>query len=237
MPLLDHFHPPLFPRRHWESFHVTWAGAIADALNETLLPDGFFAEEHAHAGARVEIDVATFADAPAPMTGGVATQTYAPPVPTLSVPAAFPDEFEVRVYEAEGGARLVAALELLSPSNKDRESHRRAFAAKCAGYLSQGIALIVVDVVTSRMANLHAELMQFLGRETESGLPSGSDLYAAAYRPVVRDGAELIDVWVEALAVGHELPTLPLALNAELVLPIDLESTYATACQRRRLLP
>ena len=43
VPLMDHFHPPLHPRRHWESFHVTWAGAIADALNETLLPDGYFA--------------------------------------------------------------------------------------------------------------------------------------------------------------------------------------------------
>ncbi len=30
MPLLDHFHPPMAPRRHWESFHVNWAGAIAD---------------------------------------------------------------------------------------------------------------------------------------------------------------------------------------------------------------
>ena len=59
MPLMDHFHPPLAPRRHWESFHVNWAGAIADALNEQL-PEGYFAEEHAQIGARVEIDVATF---------------------------------------------------------------------------------------------------------------------------------------------------------------------------------
>ena len=62
MPLLDHFHAPLAPRRHWESFHVNWAGAIADSLNEHLLPEGYFAEEHAHIGARVEIDVATFDD-------------------------------------------------------------------------------------------------------------------------------------------------------------------------------
>ena len=73
MPLLDHFHPPLFPRRHWESFHVNWAGAIADSLNEFLLPDGYFAEEHAHAGARVEIDVATFADEPLADRDGGAT--------------------------------------------------------------------------------------------------------------------------------------------------------------------
>ena len=30
MPLLDHFHPPLSERRHWEAFHSRWAGAIAD---------------------------------------------------------------------------------------------------------------------------------------------------------------------------------------------------------------
>ena len=236
MPLLDPFRPPLFPKRHWESFHVTWAGAMADALNETLLPEGYFAEEHAHAGARVEIDVATFADHPGPATGGaVATRTYAPPAPALSVPAAFPDEFAVKVYEAEGGARLVAAVELVSPANKDRPEHRRAFAAKCAGYLAQGIGLIVVDVVTTRRADLHADVLRLLGRDGGTGLPAGSDLYAAAYRPIVRDGAGTVDVWAEPLAVGRELPTLPLALNAELCLPLDLEATYTAAADRRRL--
>jgi hypothetical protein len=237
MPLLDHFHAPLHPRRHWESFHVTWAGAIADALNETLLPDGYFAEEHAHAGARIEIDVATFADdtASAPQNGGTATQTYAPPAPAVVIPAAFPDEFEVRIYEAEGGARLVAAIELISPANKDRESHRRAFANKCAGYLAQGIAVIVVDVVTSRTGNLHADVLQLLG-STDTHLPAGTDLYAVAYRPVVREGRQQVEVWPHALAVGNELPTVPLALNAELCLPIDLEATYTAACNRRRLM-
>jgi hypothetical protein len=236
MPLQDHFHPPLFPRRHWESFHVNWAGAMADALNEHLLPEGYFAEEHAHAGARIEIDVATFADEPvAESDGAVATRTYAPPKPTLSVPAAFPDEFEVRVYESEGGARLVAAIELISPANKDRKAHRRAFASKCAGYLSQGIALIVIDVVTSRQANLHRDIMRFLGHKIHSGLPDQTELYTVAYRPIVRKN-EAIDIWARPLSVGKKLPTLPLALNAELCLPIDLESTYMAACSRRRLI-
>jgi hypothetical protein len=236
MPLLDHFHPPLSPRRHWESFHVTWAGAIADALNQDLLPDGYFAEEHAHAGARIEIDVATFGDdgVPAP-NGSVATRTYAPPAPPVTIPAAFPDEFEVRVYEAEGGARLVSAIELVSPANKDRDAHRAAFANKCAGYLAQGIALIVVDVVTSRSADLHAEILQLLGHHAPTGLPAGANLYAVAYRPIVRDTIEQIESWPHALMVGHELPTLPLALSAELCLPIDLEETYSVACARRRL--
>ncbi|WP_227254978.1 DUF4058 family protein [Frigoriglobus tundricola] len=139
------------------------------------------------------------------------------------------------MYAAEGGARLVAALELVSPANKDREAHRRAFATKCAGYLAQGIAVIVIDVVTSRGGNLHADVLRLLGRTTGTGLPDGADLYAVAYRPVVRDRAEQIEIWPSALAVGSALPTLPLALNAEVCLPIDLEATYTAACQRRRL--
>ena len=50
MPLLDHFRPPLHPQRHWESFYANWAGAMADLLNEDLLPEGYFAEEQAHSG-------------------------------------------------------------------------------------------------------------------------------------------------------------------------------------------
>jgi hypothetical protein len=44
MQLLDHFHPPLSMVRHWESFHARWAAAIADVLNDELLPTEYFAE-------------------------------------------------------------------------------------------------------------------------------------------------------------------------------------------------
>lgn len=238
MPLMDHFRPPLYPARHWESFQVTWAVTMADALNQSLLPEGYFAEEHAHAGSRVEIDVATFADetfdATAPRNGSLATKSYAPPTPPLIVPAAFPDEFEVRVFEMSGGYRLVAAIELVSPANKDRKRHRRAFALKCAGYLSQGISLIVVDAVTTRQANLHEEILRVLEEESETGLQDGTDLYAVSYRPIVQEGREDIHVWPSPLAIGEELPTLPLALNAEICVPLDLEATYSAARDRRR---
>src|SRR5262249_23539395 len=165
MPLLDHFHAPLAPRRHWESFHVNWAGAIADALNESLLPEGYFAEEHAQIGPFVEIDVATFTDSEPTGAGAIATatrapRTWAPPAPAMAAPAAFPDVFEVLVFESEGGARLVAAIELVSPANKDRAPKRQGFAVKCASYLCQGISLIVIDIVTSRRSNLHNAIMQ-----------------------------------------------------------------------------
>ena len=57
MPLLDHFHPPLSERRHWHSFHNSWATYLSSQLN-TLLPAGYFAEANVQFG--VEIDVAAF---------------------------------------------------------------------------------------------------------------------------------------------------------------------------------
>ena len=63
MPLLDHFHPPLSETRNWESFHTSWASEIMAALNQEILPPGYFAETQVHFGSRVEIDVATLHEA------------------------------------------------------------------------------------------------------------------------------------------------------------------------------
>ncbi len=243
MPLLDHFHPPLAPRRHWESFHVNWAGAIADALNESLLPEDYFAEEHAHLGPFVEIDVATYTDSEATpeRAGGTATlptRAWAPPAPPLVVPAAFPDAFPGSLGIRERGEVVDWSLpsNWSSPGSKERDGHRQAFAIKCRRYLScQGISLIVIDIVTSRRANLHNEIVRLLGHGEQFTLSAETDLYAVAYRPIVRNLYEQIEIWPSLLEIGKTLPLLPLALNAELCLPIDLEASYAVACQRRRL--
>src|ERR671918_128463 len=99
MPLPYHFRPPLSTQRHWESFHTTWATAIADALNEKWLPEGYFAEEQLHPAARVEIDVATFEEkATAGRTGGVALagpRTYSPQAPTWTIPNAVIEGIEL----------------------------------------------------------------------------------------------------------------------------------------------
>jgi hypothetical protein len=60
MPLLDHFHPPLFGARRWESIYAFWATAVAARLNLNVLPPGHFAEVEAHVGCRIEVDVRTF---------------------------------------------------------------------------------------------------------------------------------------------------------------------------------
>jgi hypothetical protein len=242
MPLLDHFHPPLSVRRHWESFHATWTVVLGDALTPKL-PEGYFVEVQTHAGASVEIDVATFEEPPRARNArpdGTATATASPqtwtlPTPALTMPAAFPSGFEVRVFSTRTGPTLVAAVELVSPAHKDRPESRRAFAAKCASYLYQGVSLIIVDIVTERLANLHNETMHLMEAAERFYLPAEVALYAVAYRPVRRYQREEIDLWPTILGVGENLPVLPLVLNPEAVLPVDLEATYVDACRRRQL--
>jgi hypothetical protein len=240
--LMDHFHPPLSEQRHWESFHSRWASAIADDLNDELLPSDYFAEVQVHVGSRVEIDVGTFdADSQAEAEGSVGTQTatlaaktWTPTKPLLEMPAIFPDSLEVLVFSRETGPSLVGAVELVSPGNKDRAEERRAFAAKCASYLHQGVGLAVVDIVTNRHANLHNELVELLETGDEY-LLSPDLLYSTAYRPRRDASQELIQIWAEELSIGQDLPTMPLALDKGIVVPLNLAATYSEACQRSRL--
>ncbi len=233
MPLLDHFHPPLFGTRHWESLHAQWAGCIANALND-ILPDDYFAETQVHVGARVEVGVETFDEART--GGGVATAPRIQPTlapPDLVLPAVFPPTFGVRVIETSSGPTLVAAIELVSPRNKDRDESRRAFAAKCATYLSGGCGLIVVDVVTNRTSRPLADLMSILDPTRE--VPDAGPLTAVSYRPLRAGETDSLELRIRSLAVGAALPELPLALNAGLILPVDLEATYIEARDRNRL--
>ncbi len=248
MPLLDHFHPPLAGRRHWEAFHGRWATAIADALNVSL-PRGYFAEGQVHAGPRIEVDVATWQDEPADDAGtgapgghfldddgGVATLTEAVPVldtADLTIPIALPPEFGVRVFSTSGGPTLVAAVELVSPGNKDRDETRRAFAAKCAAYVQRAVGLIVIDVVTDHHSRPFDELMAHLAPDRPT--PATAPLTAVSYRPVRVKEAGALQLRIRSLAVGGPLPELPLALGGLGHVLLNLEATYEEARVRSRL--
>jgi len=241
MPLRDHFHPPLSDRRPRESFHTTWASALADMLNYGGLPPGFIALEQVHAGAGVEIDVATFNEPGSPSAptsnGGVATATrtvWTPTTAPVILPATFPEGCTVEVHTTTGGRTLVAAIELVSPGNKDREAKRRLFAARCATHLARGVGLVMLDVVTSRQANLHNDLMQLLTLGAEYLMAAEQHLYCVAYRPLRQGDKGRIETWLMPLAVGEPLPAVPLSLEAEWCVRVDLEEAYQEACRRRR---
>lgn len=228
MPLLDHFRPPLSGRRHWHSFHNSWATYLAADLNHRL-PAGYFAEANVQFG--IEIDVAAYNE----QTGSPIAGSWNPPPPVATIPySVTTDQIEVLVFSQEGGPRLAGAVELVSPRNKDRPAARDAFVSKCVTYLSQPVGLIIVDVVTDRHANLHAELLTRLGSPGATGEP---DLYATAYRRAEHAGTPGVDLWVEPLTLGQPLPTLPLWLPGGLCLAVGLEVSYTRTCVEQRVIP
>jgi hypothetical protein len=237
MPLIDHFHAPVYPLHSWESFHSWWAVNLAESLIALLPVERFLVEVQVTLGTRVEADVAEF-ESPEGVAvngaGGVAVQTWAPPAAVETVSMVFPDDIEVQVFDLLYGKRLAGVIELVSPSNKDRPDSRRAFAAKCVAYLQRGVGLVVVDIVTARRFNLHHETLRLLGQDPERS-PQLGDLYAVAYRPVRRDEQNLLDLWPHALAVGQPLPCLPLGLRGTIFVPVDLEATYSDTRRRCRL--
>jgi hypothetical protein len=238
MALYDHFHPPLSVRRHWHAFHNAWATYLASDLNQRL-PEGYFAEPNVQFG--IEIDVAAFEESlptasketlhreEAMQEGG-----WLPPAPVQTVPVLLAtDTVEVTVFSSAAGPTLVGAIELVSPANKDRPTQRRAFVSKCETYLQQGIGLVIVDAVTGRKANLHNELLRRLA--VPAALYLHAELYAVAYRLVERHGQPNVDIWQEALAIGHALPTMPLWLRGAICLAIELDATYERTCREQRI--
>ena len=239
MPLRDHFRPPLDDLRHWEGFHATWPVMMV-ALLRRKLPPRYFAEPRVHSGSSAEIDVAAFESEGETVSaanagngnGGVATAVWAPPRPTFAVVTDLPaqDAYEVLVYDEKRHCRLVAAVEIVSPANKDRPEHRRAFVSKCAGLLRERVSVVVVDVVTTRTQNLYGELLDNIGQSDPGLSPEPPSLYAAACRMTKCADEWVLEAWAQPLGLGRPLPTAPLWLADALAVPLELEQSYEQSC-------
>lgn len=238
MPLLDHFHAPLYPLFHWESFHSHWASILTNQLNGGVLPPEYIAAPHVKLGTEVEIDVGTLELYRGNENGGsTATAGYTPPSPTVSIPIAFPamDLFEILI-RPEGSARLAAAIEFVSPANKDRLANRKALAVKCASYLHAGAALVIVDIVTQRGGYIPQDLIDLLSPPATDQRPQPQTLYAFACRVIgARDKPASLDAWLQTLELGKPLPTMPLWLAADCAIGLPLEESYSETCKTLRI--
>jgi hypothetical protein len=239
MPLRDHFRPPVEDRHSWDELHAMWPAVIVQQLFP-LLPAGFVAAPGVHLGTAFEIDVSTYeqeqpaAEKTANGNGGVAIATWAPPQPTITLETELPDqdEYEVRIYDARHGRRLVAAIEIISPANKDRPENRRAFVAKVAALLQHDVSVMLVDLVTIRQFNLYADLLELIGCSDPALEPEPPPLYAVTLRgrKRIRKRPQL-EVWLYPMRVGQALPTLPLLLDVDLGLSLNLETSYEESCR------
>ena len=238
MPLRDHFRPPLTERASWEELHGAWPSTIAYRLND-LLPREYRSGVKIYLGTLVEVDVGAYEMA---NVGGLETGNgtdaalaWEATAPTLLLDTdeLTPPEYEVRIYDLSQSRRLVAAIEIVSPRNKDRADARDAFVSKCHAMLQQNVCVVIVDPVTVRSANLYAELAERIGAKP----PATADrsMYAVSCRSIYYRDRHRVEAWEHAIEVGGALPTLPLWISETQYVPLELERTYEATCKGLRI--
>jgi hypothetical protein len=219
-----------------------WPAVIVQQLFPRL-PEGFVAVPGVHLGTAFEIDVSVNernGSNPEPMEGDSdsAVAVCAPPKPTLTLEAEFPDydEYEVRIYDERYEQRLVAAIELVSPANKDRPHSREAFVAKVAALLRRDVCVSLVDVVTIRQFNLYADLLDLMDARDPAFGTEPPYLYGVTIRSRKRPrGRSLVETWFHPIALGQALPSLPVWLDVDLNIQLELESSYEETCRFLRI--
>jgi len=240
MPFRDHFRSPVNDTHSWDELHGGWPMEIVRHLN-AILPVGFRSGPKVYLGSPFEVDVSTY-DLDSrdpdmkPTSGGTATLTALSPTLTVEAELSEQDEYEVRIYDTERGRQLVAAIEIVSPSNKDRPAARTAFLGKIVSMLQQGVCVSLVDPVSVRHTNFYAELLNLLGRTDPSLATPPPHLYAVTLRtrkPPKRK--TLLDAWFSPMIIGQPLPTLPIWLTPDLHVMLPLETSYEETCRILRI--
>ena len=223
--------------RGWDSVHPLWLTYLLEDIQEQL-PVGY----KAFLGGVPSLTVDTGHGKP-----DVSVRQWEPPA--LTEPTAnedFEPDLEVAVavqlapqpaIHIDRAGQLIAALELVSPRNKDRVGAKETYTARYLGYLQLGVHLLVVDVLPRPPGFSFADtIAKGLGLDAPPLPPP----FAVAYRvgepvPVGDEAGSLLALWRRPLTVGEELPPLPLPLSVHQRVPVDLERTYRRATRRAYL--
>jgi hypothetical protein len=195
-------------------FHTVWIGDLSKALNGGMLPPGYYAMGEQHVGRKIA-DVLNL-------------QTSNPKrlrAPTFLTPPAKKRRRTLTIRHATGH-RIVALVEILSPSNKAAASEVGDFVRKVQEALGAGIHVVVVDLFPPGRHDrqgMHGAVLRALTGERYD-LPADRQLtlasYAAATNPIA---------YLEHLAVGDPFPELPLFLTPDWYVRLPLETTYTSA--------
>ncbi len=225
--------------RGWDSIHQLWINSLLFWLQEHL-PAGYRAYLGSVPGltiaaepGRPDLGVRTWQP---PGTGETAQPGAAPaegPQPDFQVVALLNPEPPPAVHVFFHG-RLVAAVELVSPRNKDRPTSREFYRNRYLSYLWSGVHLLLVDV---HRRPLGFSFVEAMAAELQCTFPVGLPPHAVSWNVggPTPEGGQFLDGWYRPLTVGQPLPSLPLALTREQHVVIDLEGTYAEAARRAYL--
>lgn len=225
----------------FHDFHNGWITHLKEALNGGVLPAGFYAQSEQHTGDVIPdvLALRTTEAAAASETSqfdgsGAIAVAEAPPRVSRVLRAADSDTVlystlrRTLVIRHASGHRIVALIEILSPSNKATREKLDAFLAKAESALAHGFHLLIVDLLPPGRydpAGIHELLWERItDAAADVSPPEDHQLtlaaYAAAHPPVA---------YFEYVSVGSPLPEMPLFLDPSWYVNVPLEATYMQA--------
>jgi hypothetical protein len=218
--------------RGWHGMQIIWQNQLLDWIQQQL-PAGY----RAYLGSVPALSI----DIPGgrPDVGvrrwetpdGVESQatTDGNPEPDAEAVAVFELDPQTAVHIDFHG-RLVAAIEIVSPRNKDRLEARERYLMRYLGYVRQGVHLMLIDVLPRPVDFSFADAINANLRFAQPACPVP---FVVNYRvgEAVPEGT-LVGWWRRSLEVGSPLPIIPLALTVRESISIDLEHTYRESARR-----
>ena len=218
----------------FHAFHHGWIQVIANALNRGTLPADYYAlPEQKAAGFGPDVltlqDQVPDEDGATSEGGGTATALQTRPQ------TRFTAQTDAEFYRRKksgiavrhiSGDRIVAMIEIVSPGNKGSRHAFRAFLHKAGELLEHRIHLLLIDPFPPgpRDPNgIHAAIWEEV-QDDPFTLPADKQLTLVAYECDLTTRA-----YIEPIAVGDELPAMPLFLMPNGCVLTPLETTYQTA--------
>lgn len=209
-------------------------------LNGGVLPEGFYALTEQH-GSVIHVDILTLREVPTAsedraagpvgtnISGGTAV-AEAPPIADITATGSEAASYALRrrtlTIRHASDDQIIALVEVVSPGNKDRAGSVEQFVRKCWSSLASGYHLLVVNLFPPSRHNpngIHGEIWAGFSEEPYV-TPSNKPLVAASY-----DATAPVTTYVRQLAVGQELPSMPLFLESGLYVDLPLNETYQEA--------
>jgi hypothetical protein len=205
---------------------------LRNALNERILPDGYFAMVEQRAGGPIaDVLALEMRLPPGPAdegAGGGLAVAMSPPQAQVT------RRTEAEIYSARANriavrhrhGKVIAVVEILSPGNKHSSAELRAFVEKSADLIQQGVHMLVIDLFlpTPRDPDGMAKAIWDQFEVEPMELPPGKLLTISSF-----DAGSARAMYVNFAGVGDVLPDAPLFLRPEIYVYAPLESSYQEA--------
>ena len=225
----------------FHDFHLGMVSTLRDSLNQRLLPSSYYAA----AEGRImgfEPDVSAFeVSRPAPRRvseseGGLDVEREVLQTSQVAPRTRYIDETdhwsalrESRVViHSKRGDRVVAVIEVVSPRNKDRAEAVTFFGNKLETALQAGCNGLVIDLLPAGKFDPLGMHQAFWSRfcENPHGVSEGEPLAMSSYHAPLQNGTLDPIAYFESVAVGQELPEMPLFLSSGEYINMPMQRLY-----------